>query len=110
MSGHAPLGGPRELALACFVVCRLVADARQPGLQLSAEQRRARAQGTKHWLASATIPAPVRSALGKVAEAVAAGKNGEIEDALRSVIIVTATRLDSSARLELARLAQGIAQ
>ena len=109
MAGRAPLGGPRELALACFVVCRMV-DAVMADRTLSAEQRRARAQGTRHWLGAAAIPASARTALAKLADAVVGGDGAQLSDALAGVIAVTASRLDPAARLELGRLAQGIAE
>jgi len=108
MAGRAPLGGPRELALACFVVCRMVDVAAWSALTL--EQRKSRAQGTRTWLGSAAIPAPARTALAKLADALVTREPAPVSDALGAVIAVTASRLDPGARLELGRLAQGIAE
>jgi hypothetical protein len=110
MGGRSPLGGPRELALACLVVCRLVRDAAEMGAELSEEQRRHRSLGAKHWLGAAAIQAPVRTALSRVADAVAAGDFRAVRAALDGVMTVTANSLDQGARLELARLAQAIAE
>ena len=110
MAGRAPMGGPRELALACLLVARLVADACRPGTALPAEQRRARAAGARHWLGAATLPVPVRTALVRLAEATAGDQRGPICATFDSVIAVTANQLDVTARLELARLAQAIAE
>jgi hypothetical protein len=110
MCGRAPLGGPREIALACFVVGRLVVDAASDSAVLDSEQKRTRAQGTKHWLSSASIPAPIRAALNRLAESTASDEKGVIKAALDSVMTVTASNLDSGARLELGRLAQAIAE
>jgi hypothetical protein len=108
MAGRAPLGGPRELALACFVVCRMV-NVVAPAT-LTPEQRKSRALGARQWLGAAAIPAPARAALVKLADAVVGGEAASVRDALGGVIAVTANRLDPGARLELGRLAQGIAE
>ena len=112
LCGRAPLGGPRETALACFVLARLVLDARG----LPAELRKARAQGARHWLGAAAVPAAVRPALMRLADATADDSTGAtggdrgLKAALDSVIAVTANQLDGAARLELARLTQAVAR
>ena len=110
MVGRAPLGGPRELALACFVVARLVVDAISNSQPLSSDQRQTRVLGAKHWLGSTAIPTPVRAALAKLAEATPYEDRDAIKAAFDSVMTVTANQLDSGARLELGRLAQTIAK
>ena len=110
MAGRSPLGGPRELALACVVVCRMVRDTTLLGTELSEEQRGHRSQGAKHWLGAAAIQAPVRLVLSKLADAAAEGDLLAIRAALDGVMTVTANSLDPGARLELARLAQAIAE
>ena len=109
MAGQAPLGGPREIALACFLVARMVADVVE-GVPLHDEQRAARVQGARHWLGSAAIPAPVRGALIRLAEAAGSGDRHALKSALDSVIAVTANEFDSGPRLELGRLAQTLAK
>ena len=109
MAGRAPLGGPREIALACFLVARVVADTSFGRETLSRDQRLERAQGVKHWLGAATIPAPVRNALSRLSDSTAKDDPSALKAALESVIAVTANQLDSGARLELGRLAQAIA-
>src|SRR3954453_19876564 len=42
LAGRAPIGGAREVALACFVAARLVSDCCDPTLALDAEARAAR--------------------------------------------------------------------
>jgi hypothetical protein len=104
------LGGPREIALACFLVGRIVMDAASSAAGLSPEQKSSRALGAKHWLGSAAIPMPVRSSLARLAESTALGDRSAIKTALDSVMTVTANHLDSAARLELGRLAQAVAE
>lgn len=108
MAGRAPLGGPREVALACFLVARIVRDA-TGAAAMESEQLAARTQGAKHWLASAALPASIRTPLGRLIEACGADDRNGIRLALAAVMTVTANSLDSGARLELGRLAQAIA-
>lgn len=110
LAGRAPLGGPREVALACLVVGRIVLDATADREVLSSDQRQGRIQGAKHWLGSAAITTPLRAALFKLAESTATGERSAIKAALETVMTVTANQLDSAARLELGRLAQTIAK
>ncbi len=106
--GRAPLGGPREVALACFLVGRLVRDAVCADALLSSPQRRSRAQGAKHWLGSAALPASVRNALVRLAEASVGTDSSAVRAAIESVMSVTANQLDPAARLELERLTQAV--
>lgn len=109
MAGRAGMGGPREIALASLVVARLVADACSYPVPLTADQRRARAQGARHWLGSAAVPTAARGAFLRLADATGGDDTGAVADALESVIAITANQLDQGSRLELARLAQAIA-
>ncbi|HJQ20839.1 MAG TPA: hypothetical protein VJ867_10850 [Gemmatimonadaceae bacterium] len=106
--GRAPLGGPREIALACFVVGRLVHDAAYEADLLTGDQRRIRAQGTRQWLGSAALPGGIRSALVRLADSTVSMDSNAVRAALESVMTVTANQLDSGARLELGRLAQAV--
>lgn len=107
LAGRAPLGGPREIAMATFLVSRLAIDACS-GL-LAVEQLAGRAQAARAWLAAASIPVPIRTALTALAEATSSPENRGLAVALESVTAVTANYLDSAARLELGRLAQAVA-
>jgi hypothetical protein len=109
MAGSAPLGGPREIALACFLVARIAGDAAD-GTILTEEQRRERAQSARQWLGTASIPVPVKTALVLLAEAAGQSDRNAMKSALDSVMTVTANQLDSGPRLELGRLAQAIAK
>ena len=109
MAGRAPLGGPREIALAVFLVARVVSDASSGKTTLSSDQKQERAQGVKHWLGSASLPGPVRNALSRLTDLTVREDRMAIRAALDSVMAVTANQLDSGARLELGRLAQAVA-
>jgi hypothetical protein len=111
MAGRAPLGGPREMALACFLVARIVGERATASLDgaLSTEQWTERTNGVRHWLGSATIPVPLRNALSRLVEAAEGADRSGLRSSLDSVMAVTANQLDSGSRLELGRLAQAIA-
>jgi hypothetical protein len=109
LAGRAPLGGPRELALACFLASRILRDSLAFDELLTAEQLQHRAQGAKHWLGSAAIQAPARSALARLVEASSTRDRSAIRASIEAVMTVTANHLDQGARLELVRLAQAVA-
>ena len=106
---RAPLGGPRETALACLLVARMAADAADATTALTPEQRRARAQEARQWLGAATLAAPTRTALVKLADVTGDERLDGMAVALDSVITITANQLDPAARLDLTKLAQILA-
>ena|SRR5687768_16981032 len=110
MAGRASLGGPRELALACFLVARIVGDATAAVDPLTPEQHGARALDAKQWLGSAAIPIPIKTALSRLLDGAGNQDRKAIKAALDSVMTVTANQLDPAARLELARLTQAVAE
>jgi hypothetical protein len=110
LAGRAPLGGQREIVLACLLVARVVVDAADmngAGL-LTMDQRRARAKEVGDWLAATSIPPVIKGALTGLAEGTASADRGYVTSALDSVMMVTANHLDPAARLELEQLAQAI--
>ena len=110
MAGRAPLGGPREIALACLLIGRLVADVVSGQSLLTEEQRRTRARNARRWLGTAAVPPPVRAALARLADAAAEGDSKALQEAMEGVMAVTANLLDPGPRLELGRLTQTIAE
>jgi hypothetical protein len=110
MAGRAALGGPRELALACLLVARIVGDATAPHDSLAPDQHQARASDARHWLGSAAIPTAIKTALSRLLEAAGNRDRKAINAGVDSVMTVTANQLDPAARLELARLAQTVAE
>jgi hypothetical protein len=109
LAGRAPLGGPRELALACILASRILRDTLAVDALLTPEQLQNRIQGAKHWLGSAAIQAPAKTALARLVEASSTGDRSTIRASFDVVMTVTANQLDQGARLELVRLAQAIA-
>ena len=110
LGARAPLGGPRETALACLLVGRLAAELMDPAWALSPDLRKTRALGARQWLSGTTLAPPVRAALLRLTEATATERATAVAEALDSVMTVTANQLDPAARLELGKLAQALAE
>jgi hypothetical protein len=106
LAGRAALGGQREVALATYMAARLVDDL-LPDHELDPMIRGERAAAAKNWLATVTLPAPVRPTLVRLVEASTAGRTTSAA-AVRGVIAATANQLDKPARLELERLAEAL--
>jgi hypothetical protein len=111
LAGRAPIGGAREVALACFVAARLVQDCCDPGLALDEESRAARCSGAKGWLGTIAIPSPVRTPVAKLADASANGHPEAMAPLVTALAKAAEAFLDAGARAELdalaARLANG---
>jgi len=104
LAARAALGGPRETALATLVAARLAAGAAPPHA-LAPALRAARAGAARTWLTSVAVPAPVRSAIGRLLDASAGNDQRAILASLAKVTDVTAPLLSRGARSELDRLA-----
>ena len=106
LAGRSPLGGGREVALGCFVACRLAAALLSRDLPTPV--RVARAAAARTWLSSLNLPAPTRVSLGKVIDASASDSAPAAAAALRKVIEVTANLVDVAARSDLIQLAESL--
>ena len=109
LAGRAPIGGAREVALACFVAARLVHDCCDPMLDLDDESRAARCTGAKGWLGTIAIPAPVRAPVAKLAEASANGRPAAMAPLVSALAKASESFLDPAARAELQALAARLA-
>jgi hypothetical protein len=110
LAGRAPIGGAREVALACFVAARLVSDCCDPSLQLDEESRASRCAGAKAWLGTIAIPAPVRAPVAKCAEASAVSNAKSMAALVTGLAKAAESFLDAAARGELDALASRLAQ
>ena len=110
LAGRAPIGGAREVALACFVAARLANDCCDPMLDLDEDARAARFAGAKGWLGTIAIPSPVRTPVAKLAEASANGHPEAMVPLVRALAKAAESFLDSAARAELEALATSLAQ
>ena len=104
LAGRAPIGGAREVALACFVAARLVSDCCDPMLSLDDESRAARCAGAKAWLGTIAIPAPVRTPVARCAEASATADAKSMAPLLAGLAKAAESFLDPAARGELEAL------
>lgn len=105
LAGRAPIGGAREVALACFVAARLVSDCCDPALALDETSRAARCIGAKGWLGTIAIPSPVRTPVAKLAEASATADPALMVPLVTSLARAAESFLDAASRSELDALA-----
>jgi hypothetical protein len=109
LAGRAPIGGAREVALACFVAARLVADCADSTLDLDETLRAARCAGAKGWLGTIAIPSPVRTPVAKLAEASATADPAQMAPLVASLVKAAESFLDAPSRAELDLLAARLA-
>ena len=105
LAGRAPIGGAREVALACFVAARLVSDCFDPTLALDDTSRAARCAGAKAWLGTIAIPSPVRCPAAKLADASATADPELMAPLVASLAKAAESFLDAASRSELDVLA-----
>ena len=103
LAGRAPIGGAREVALACFVAARLAAD-HDPTAVDGETARASRCAGAKTWLGSLALPSPVRTSVTRCADASAYGEREDLARELATLAIAAAAFLDAPSRHELEAL------
>lgn len=103
-AGKAPLGGDREVALACFVIARLAAGLLPP-YALPTELREKRAEACRAWLTSQALPTTARPSLLAAAESTASAERSVISAAIRALRAQAAKHLDGASGHELESLA-----
>jgi hypothetical protein len=107
VAGRAPLGGPRETAIATLVAARLAAATlHAPGI--STAQRTARADAARSWIGTVALGPVPKVALTRLVETTAQGDRNAVAAALSKVTDVTAPYLDKAARSELDSLAAAL--
>jgi hypothetical protein len=106
LAGRAPIGGAREVALACFVAARLVSDCCDPELALDERSRLARCTGAKAWLGTIAIPAPVRTPVARCADASTDADRQQMAPLVSALATAAAAFLDPAARAELDALVE----
>ena len=105
LAGRAPIGGAREVALACFVAARLAADCANGGTELVDQGRATRSAGAKGWLGTLALPPVVRGPLLRCVESTAAGSPRTVGLELSELAAAGAAYLDQGSRAELDALA-----
>lgn len=105
LTGRAALGSGREVAVACLCAARLAGGALPP-LSLPPTVRAERAASGRLWLASLTLPAPVRPVFTRLVDASAESDRAVLAETVRELMRVVEPHLDASALAELDRLAR----
>lgn len=108
LAGRAPLGGPREVAMAAYLAARMAHDV-LPERGLVQSVRKERAQTGRNWLSTVTLPASIRPSLARLVDA-SGGDRRQTADAVRAVLAAAADLLDARARGELEQLAATLEQ
>lgn len=103
LAGRAPIGGAREVALACFVAARLAADSTMAHEE--ATGRSTRCAGAKAWLGTLALPAPVRGQLTRCAESSVDGGPVALSREVAALALAASSYLDPQSRAELEALA-----
>lgn len=109
LAGRAPIGGAREVALACFVVARLAAECeRGAPIDEDSSERVARSAGARTWLASLSLPAAIKTPATLCAELSGAGTAEGVGQALRGLAHAASSYLDAASSGELEALAAAL--
>lgn len=109
LAGRAPIGGAREVALACFLAARLAEDARElPAASASARGQRSSA--ARGWLGTLALPAPVRAPAQRCLDSAASGSVETLAGAVRELSAAAAPFLDSLSLGELDALSARLAE
>ncbi|MDB4890302.1 MAG: hypothetical protein JWL61_2157 [Gemmatimonadetes bacterium] len=100
LAGRAPIGGAREVALACFVAARLAHECTLV-LDDDREARLARCAGAKAWLGTLALPAAVRTPVIRCADLSVDGQSAPVAKEVAALAAAAATYLDAQSRAEL---------
>ena len=104
LAGRAPIGGAREVALACFVAARLASEC-ATAMADGVEERAGRCSGAKAWLGTLALPADVRRSAGKCADLSVSGQPADVGREVEVLVRAATTYLDGQSRAELDALA-----
>lgn len=102
-AGRAPLGGAREVALACLLAARMAAAA-PDAAALPAAARRERVASARAWLATVALPTALRTPLARLAELSVRADAAAIAAALASVLAAARRQLPAGCVAEMEEL------
>lgn len=108
LAARAQLGGPREVAIACYLAARLALSVAGPA-PLSPSARAGRAVAARAWLSALALPAGVRPPLARLIDYTGGTDPAAVALALARVTDITAKYLDPGALSELQQLGWQIA-
>jgi hypothetical protein len=107
LAGRVPIGGAREVALACFVAARLASEsARDVGDDHDA--RVARCAGAKAWLGTLALPTAIRNPATRCADMSVDGRAAAVGKEVAALALAAASYLDAQSRSELDALASAL--
>ncbi|HUQ19580.1 MAG TPA: hypothetical protein VM099_08200 [Gemmatimonadaceae bacterium] len=106
-AGRASIGGDREIAMACLVAGRLAATMLPP-FHISQSDAKTRSAAAKQWMASLSLPAPVRTPLTEVADAVSTGNSAAVGSAIEKLLTAVTGKIDEASAAELRSLAADV--
>lgn len=102
-AARAPLGGAREVALACLMAARLAGSAAAAST-LAPAARAERLSAARHWFAALALPAPVRAAVARFTDAAAADDPRRLAEPLAALLGAARRHLDRAGAAELEQL------
>jgi hypothetical protein len=105
LAASAPVGGPRESALACIMLIRLATAVVAP-VELSQELRRERAEAARAWLSTLPLESSLRTLITRALNATATATPAEIAAELDLVAGKLADTLDRASTADLAHAAR----
>jgi hypothetical protein len=100
LAGRAPIGGAREVALACFVAARLANECTH-AIDEDQDARAARSTAAKAWLGTLALPTAVRTPVIRCAELSVDGQSVQVARELEALAVAAASFLDQQSRAEL---------
>ena len=108
---RSPMGGEREIAMACFMAARLLGPVADPpgGEAIPADARGERATAARAWLAGLAMPATLRTLFARVLDASATSDRAAMAERLEALTDSVARFLDEPAKAELDALAERLA-
>lgn len=111
LAARAPIGGAREVALACFMAARLAAELIPASGRtgLTAELRAVRSAAATSWLATLTLPAAIRTSLTRCIDGAAHGSAEALGSEIAALGAACASVLDAASCAELKQLADSLA-
>lgn len=107
-AARAPLGGAREVALACYMAAHL-ADHWPAATRLAPSAKRERDAATRAWFASLALPASLRAAARRLTEALTGGAAADVALALTGIHAAARRHLDAASQRELEDAARALA-
>ncbi len=107
LAGRAPIGGAREVALACFVAARLAAEC-TAAMDDDPAGRAGRCAGAKAWLGTLVVPATVRGSVARCAELSVEGSPADVGKEVAGLLLAATSYLDAQSRAELDTLSAAL--